>query len=360
LLLALGVLAACDRVGPPAPYEQRITYGAPAQAAAPGPHPDSITVAGGDTLYGVARRYGVPTRAIIDANHLSPPYRLVAGRVLVLPQVRTHQVRAGDTLRSVARLYGVDMSTLAATNHLAPPYVIRTGESLILPSPVEGAVAAAPAAAPQQGVAAAPLAAPVAQGPPAAASFAPAPPPERPAATVAAANPAPSPAAAPEAAPVAASAPPQAPPKPEETATIAPPPPAPIPGKGFLWPVHGTVLSAYGTAADGIHNDGINIAAPAGTPVVAAEAGEVAYAGNELKGYGNLVLIKHPDGYITAYAHLQSMLVKRYDKVARGQQIGSVGATGAVSAPQLHFEIRRGARAVDPAGYLRSGTAAKS
>jgi len=356
-LVALLLLASCARFAPPAPYELHTHAGPPVQSEPQGPHPDQVKVAGGDTLYGLARRYGVPMRAIIDANHLNPPYRLVAGTTLALPQVRTHLVRAGDTLGSVARQYGVDMSTLAATNHLAPPYVIRTGENLILPSSVEtvSAMQEAPAAAPQDAVTAAPLAAPPSSAPPFAApssSSAPAvaaAPPGAAPATIAAAplTGAPPPSAAPPPAAAAASSPP------EQTASLPPlPPPAAAAGAGFLWPVRGPILSAYGTSVDGIRNDGINIAAPEGTPVVAAEAGEVAYAGNELKGYGNLVLIKHANGMITAYAHLASVTVKRYDKVARGQAIGRVGATGAVSQPQLHFEIRRGARPVDPAEYL--------
>jgi len=124
-----------------------------------------------------------------------------------------------------------------------------------------------------------------------------------------------------------------------------------------MWPVEGRVLSGFGEGAGGIHNDGINIAAPVGTPVVAAEAGVVAYTGNELRGYGNLVLVKHPDGWMTAYAHNEAVLVKRGDAVKRGQVIARVGATGAVGEPQLHFEMRRGTRALDPAEYLPANPA---
>jgi len=128
---------------------------------------------------------------------------------------------------------------------------------------------------------------------------------------------------------------------------------APLPHGGhFPWPVKGRVLAGYGVAASGSHNDGINIAAPRGAPVAAVDGGVVAYAGNELRGYGNLVLIKHPSGWITAYAHCDELLVKRGDKVSRGQVIGKVGATGGVSEPQLHFELRRGKQAVDPKGFL--------
>jgi murein DD-endopeptidase MepM/ murein hydrolase activator NlpD len=120
----------------------------------------------------------------------------------------------------------------------------------------------------------------------------------------------------------------------------------------FLWPVRGHVLENYGAAPDGTHNDGINIAAARGAPVQAADAGVIAYAGNELRGYGNLILIKHPNGWISAYAHCDLILVKTGQKVARGQVIARVGSTGNVSEPQLHFELRRGKQPVDPRGYL--------
>jgi murein DD-endopeptidase MepM/ murein hydrolase activator NlpD len=119
-----------------------------------------------------------------------------------------------------------------------------------------------------------------------------------------------------------------------------------------LWPVRGHVLAGYGSGPDGTHNDGINIAAPRGAAVEAADAGVVAYAGNELRGYGNLILVKHANGWISAYAHCDLMLVKRGERVARGQIIARVGATGNVGEPQLHFELRRGNHAVDPREFL--------
>jgi murein DD-endopeptidase MepM/ murein hydrolase activator NlpD len=200
----------------------------------------------------------------------------------------------------VSRLFDVDIATLARANDLAPPYPIHVGEMLILP-----AVPASPSAEE------------------------PVPPPPAPAVEPAA-----------------------APPPREAVAALPPPTAAAHRGHSFLWPVHGRVIARYGTGDGGTHSDGINIAAPSGTLVVAADAGTVAYAGNELRGYGNLVLIKHPGGWMTAYAHNAKLLVKRGDKVRRGQAIARVGRTGAVSAPQLHFEIRRGAKALDPGDYL--------
>jgi len=121
---------------------------------------------------------------------------------------------------------------------------------------------------------------------------------------------------------------------------------------GFRWPVRGRVIAGFGPKSNGLQNDGINVAVPEGTPVKASEDGVVAYAGNELKGYGNLVLVRHSNGYVTAYAHASELLVKRGDTVKRGQVIAKSGQSGSVTAPQLHFEIRKGATPVDPSQYL--------
>jgi murein DD-endopeptidase MepM/ murein hydrolase activator NlpD len=140
-----------------------------------------------------------------------------------------------------------------------------------------------------------------------------------------------------------------------ETTSAAVSGPAAGSGKGpFAWPVQGKVISAFGSSKDGTKNDGINIAAPSGAPVVAAADGVVAYAGNELRGFGNMILIRHEGGYVTAYAHNASLLVKKGDKVKRGQTIARVGATGSVFGPQLHFEIRKGTQPVDPMTFLGS------
>ncbi len=121
-------------------------------------------------------------------------------------------------------------------------------------------------------------------------------------------------------------------------------------GNMWLWPVNGRILERFGERPDGTWNDGINIMAPRGTDVVAADGGKVAYAGTELKNYGNLVLIRHEEGWVTAYAHLERFSAKRGDTVTRGQVIGRVGTTGLIKAdqPQLHFELRKGQKPVDP------------
>ena len=135
---------------------------------------------------------------------------------------------------------------------------------------------------------------------------------------------------------------------------LAPPEGAPA----FAWPVSGRVISDFGTTANGGRNDGINIAASLGTPIHASAPGTVSYAGDELKNYGNLLLLKHSGGYTTAYAHAERMVVQRGDSVTRGQVIGYVGQTGDVASPQLHFEIRAATTPVNPRAYLSANTAA--
>jgi len=129
-------------------------------------------------------------------------------------------------------------------------------------------------------------------------------------------------------------------------------PAAPTTSARFLWPVRGSVISNYGTGANGQHNDGINIVSERGTPFRAAEAGTVTYVGNELRGFGNLLLIKHDNGFVTAYAHADRIDVARGQRVEAGQFVGQLGATGDVSQPQLHFEIRQGTKPINPTGLL--------
>ena len=283
-----------------------------------------ITVQNGDTLYAISRRTGVPVRDLIDANHLDPPFTLTTGQQLTVPQQRRHVVKAGDTLYSIANQYGVDVSTLASANALQPPYTVRVGDSLLLPAaPEQAAAVPPPPEKPVQGGLSAPPTGP------------PPPPPEKPQ----------TPGAATNTSQEGSAASPRGKP--------AGPLPAPPPrGGNFLWPVKGKVIERYGAGPNGTHNDGINIAAPKDAPVRAADAGVVAYAGNELKGYGNLLLIKHAGGWMTAYAHNDVLLVKRGETVKRGQEIAKVGSTGVNGPPQLHFEIRRGTKALDPDQYL--------
>jgi murein DD-endopeptidase MepM/ murein hydrolase activator NlpD len=261
-------------------------------------------------------------------------------------------VRRGQTLSGIAHEHHVPMQELAAANALSPPYRIEAGRILIIPHFGQPAPPPVPASPPLQTTsetAAAPArieAQPLDRPPPAPpenSSVAALPPPSAP----------PMPVSPPTGESLRLEPAPTATP-PAHAATSQPPAaPAPTPGGGtFLWPVRGRVLVGYGSRPDGTHNDGINIAAPRGAAIEATDAGVVAYAGNELRGYGNLILVKHANGWISAYAHCELMLVKRGDKVGRGQIIARVGSTGNVGEPQLHFELRRGNHAVDPRGFL--------
>lgn len=123
-------------------------------------------------------------------------------------------------------------------------------------------------------------------------------------------------------------------------------------GARFMWPVQGRIVSGFGPKDNGLRNDGINIAAPRSSPVVAAEGGTVAYAGNDIPGYGNVVLIRHADGYMTTYAHLERIYAQRDGVVGKGEMIGTVGISGGLTSPQLHFEVRKGAEALNPEKFL--------
>lgn len=323
--------------------------------------PAQVTVERGDSVYAIARRYAVPMRRIIEINGLKPPYTLLVGQVLRMPAQQVYTVAGGDTLYGISRSFGVDMNALARVNKMGPPYTIYPGQKLILPGQVEAiAVASAPPPPPPQP---APSAGPRPASPPLVADRQPQPqiepgapstPPQvaeapRPAAPPAPV-PAPPPAPAPE--PQVAAKPPAATP-----AGTTPGDPPPRSGNRFAWPLQGPIISRFGPAGAGLHNDGINIAVPVGTPVRAAENGVVVYAGNELKGFGNLLLLKHAGGWMTAYAHNSVLDVARGATVSRGQVIARSGSTGNVDRPQLHFEIRKGSKAVDPLKYMDGGTA---
>jgi murein DD-endopeptidase MepM/ murein hydrolase activator NlpD len=373
---ALLILAACNQSGRPAVVQVEQSYGAPPPGATPASAAAAsgagYTVIPGDTVYGVAERFQVPIRSLIELNALQPPYRLAAGSVLQIPAQREHVVQAGDSLYEISRRYNVDVSTLIRLNSIPEPYSVQPGQRLLLPSPIEAqaiASAEAPGAMPASPPPASssvtvmelppPSAAPASEGSPTVLT----PPP---ATTPGTAAPAPQPSGTqlpPD--PGTASGPvplPQPPATPApatgtQTATVQPPPvavpqPAPLTGGQFLWPVNGKVIASFGPREGGLHNDGINISAPLDTPIRAAENGVVAYAGNELRGFGNMLLIRHADGWMTAYAHAATLLVKRGDNVVRGQTIARVGQTGNVSSPQLHFELRRGTEAIDPIRYL--------
>ncbi len=300
-------------VGPAVVGQAEPAQAAPLPAAVrqvplPLPSGQAHTVRRGETVYRISRLYGVPIRSVIDANGLTPPYTLEVGQRLTIVEPPSHEVRPGETVYGISRRYGVDMTALVRLNLIAAPYQISPGQKLLLPG--GGTPAPANTTAPAKN-------------------------------TTSAKN-------------TAAAATPSA----VVPAPKAIPKPPPRQNKKFLWPVKGRLVLGYGPGKNGLHNDGINIAAPRGTAVLAAENGVVAYAGNELRGFGNLLLIKHADGWITAYAHTEAILVGRGAQVRRGQAVARVGDTGSVVAPQLHFEIRKGTRAVNPSHLLGPQNAA--
>jgi murein DD-endopeptidase MepM/ murein hydrolase activator NlpD len=307
-----------------------------------------ITVQKGDTIDGLVARYGVPASAIAEANNLPNGSALRPGQRLVIPiyeatgstsAPRTaanapgrpapalsapattgdhvHVIAPGETLMKLSRQYRKPLAAIARANHIAPYTLVKVGDRIVIPGvrtpqaavPKPATVAHKPEPAPAQKLASVPPAvsantvSPVAREP-----------------------------AAPKATPDVTSAMPS-----------------------FRWPVRGRVITAFGARPSGAQNDGINVAVPEGTPIKASEDGVVAYAGSELKSYGNLVLVRHSNGYVTAYAHASEIMVKRDDRVKRGQIIAKAGQTGTVAAPQLHFEIRKGSTPVDPMPFLDKG-----
>jgi murein DD-endopeptidase MepM/ murein hydrolase activator NlpD len=328
--------------------------------------PTTYIVAPGENVFSIARKLNVPIRSLLEVNRLGPPFKLSTGQRLIVPVPGRHIVTRGETVYSISRRYHVDMASLMQTNRIEEPYRIAVGQVLTLPgsnNPFAAATSrardaavlsaktpAAPqsttdapvtsetqsSAANQSKTQAVRLPRPKPRGSPAPART------DEP---------------APRAAPVdrvTAQSAQAAVPKPVRRPPLGAPNPPPRSSGKFLWPLEGKILSSYGSKGSGVHNDGINIESPSGTIVRAAENGVVAYSGNELRGFGRLLLIRHSGGWVTAYAHLGQVMVSRGDTVERGQAIAKVGRTGNVSRPQLHFEIRKGTRAVDPRKLLGS------
>jgi len=345
---------------------------------------DTIQVEQGDTLYSLSKRYGVALADLIEANGLHHGTSLKPGQQIVLPagtlarQARReargkpsvalvpvarvpvtapgldasstaapppaptatlpastvtpsapaaaagwegrHTIKAGESLYGIARQHRVSLAELQRVNGIDNPLRVKVGTSLQVPGTATATLPAEPAPARE-----------LAQEAPATPKIINAPNERK---VVAARSDQVS-----DADPVTASAPANA---------IAS---EPTSGR-FRWPARGRVIAAYGRRPDGTQNDGINLALPQGAEVHASEAGKVAYAGNELKGYGNLILIRHDNGWVSAYAHNDQLLVKRDDVVRRGQVIAKAGKTGSVDQPQLHFELRQGSRPVDPMQHL--------
>ncbi|WP_299560973.1 peptidoglycan DD-metalloendopeptidase family protein [Enterovirga sp.] len=368
--------AALPTPSSPSPAPSRTASGKAGWSAAGG---TTITVGSADSLSSISDRYGVPGSAILAANGITAG-QVTGGRRVVIP---VYSADGGGTAAPTRTVEAPRPGRLAASPELSRPVAepprkvadaaesksrVRPGppaQVLALPKqaaakapePVKSAAAKPKAPEPVKTAAARPAvdAKTTVKATPA------------PAKVVAAAKPAPEPAAKPvktaqkpEPQKVAAVAAPKSEPakpsrEPESTGALpsaAPAAPAPAaPTADFRWPARGRVITGFGGSGS---NEGINIAVPDGTPVKAAGDGVVAYAGNEVKGYGNLVLIRHDNGYVSAYAHNSDLDVKRGQKVTRGQTIAKAGQTGNVTSPQLHFEIRKGSTPVDPMRYLAS------
>src|SRR5579863_10212293 len=300
-----------------------------------------IIVGTSDTLEILARRYNVTPAAILQANGykgprvLSPgqqliiprPYPVAAAPAVAAPVIKSaapvaapsvHVVNRGDTLLGIARRNHISAAELARANGIELTAKLRLGMKLTVPAQAAAAPIAQPAVASVQPAASSSSATRFAAGDP------------QQKARLAQST-------------AAEDTPVETPVKAAEATGALP---------TFRWPVRGKVITSYGAKTNGKANDGINLAVPEGTPIKAAEDGVVAYSGNELKGYGNLVLVRHANGYVTAYAHASELLVKRGDTIKRGQVIAKSGQSGEVGSPQLHFEIRKGSTPVDPLQFL--------
>ncbi|UOM34711.1 peptidoglycan DD-metalloendopeptidase family protein [Acuticoccus sp. I52.16.1] len=329
-----------------------------------------VEVSPGDTAETLSQGFNVPVDVILEANRLSNPLDIRPGsRVIIPTYVRVdeptvtpamgpasipetpsqlsaqemalgspprtlnqqaaeqrHTVQPGETLYSLARTYNVSHISIATLNGISPDTQVQAGQSLRIPGTGGTQVAAQPAATAPQGDTQLAMLDPQPSAPAEAAPSAPVS--QQPAAG---------------AAPQAGATPPAA------------AQPQADQSSGFGWPLRGAILVGFGKQASGDRNDGINLAAPVGTPVHAAGNGKVIYAGNELEGYGNLVLIQHDGDWVSAYAHNSELKVSRGDTVKKGQAIAAVGSTGSVDKPQLHFELRRSSTPVDPLPHLGTG-----
>jgi murein DD-endopeptidase MepM/ murein hydrolase activator NlpD len=257
-----------------------------------------IEIASGETLYSISKKYQVTLRDLIKQNDLSPPYNLKAGTKIIIPKPHYYEVKIGDTLYGISRAHNMKIDNLIEINELKEPYSVKVGDRIRI-SKIEEITKSNSAEKAQQNY-----------------RF-------------------------------------------NNSQKVEEQKPEGFIEKTlnkfshFSWPLKGQIISKFGPKSGGLYNDGINIKAKEGVEIKASEEGVVAYVGNELKGYGNLVIVKHSGGWITAYAHLKNSIVKRGQKVSKGEKIGFVGATGNVTSPQLYFGLRKGRDAVNPENYLK-------
>jgi murein DD-endopeptidase MepM/ murein hydrolase activator NlpD len=268
----------------------------------PIPPGQMVEVRANDTLYAVATRYQVTPQSVIEANGLQPPYNLRKGQALRLVPRRTHIVSPGDSVYVISQRYAVSQYQLAQLNNLASPFELKYGQKLQLPNSLDFSVLDVGL---PDGVSGTNIAQPT----------------------------------------------------PTKTSVPTSPrkrfvAPSLAGGSGFTWPVQGEIIAEFGPSQRGVHNDGVNIAANEGASVGAAAKGRVAFVGTNIKSFGKLVLVKHDGSIITAYAHLGDISVKEGDIVTAGQSIGTVGRSGRVNSPQLHFEIRKSRQPVDPRNLI--------
>ncbi len=306
------------------------------------------TVGRGETLYSISRQYDVPIMPIIVINGLEPPYALKTGQQVRIPEGKFHTVTHGETLYSVSRQYGVDMSGIVKLNQLEQPYNIVQGQKLQIPFPSDMPSDSGVNKTVVADGATYEYTSPDDAGKPVSM--------RRPSGGLLGGGFRQEPEVVTTPQPIDTEV---------ETAKLATKPaesaPAPVvltsnevvkqDGK-FMWPVQGSVVKKFGQQGSE-YNDGINISASSGTAVKASNAGRVVYTGNSLKSYGNLVIIKHDNGLLSAYAHMNDVSVKKDQKISKGQTIGTVGSTGKVTSPQLYFAIRKGKDAKNPMNYLK-------
>jgi murein DD-endopeptidase MepM/ murein hydrolase activator NlpD len=319
----------------------------------------TYTVKSGDAIDAIARGLDTTRADLAKDNDLDAPYRIKPGQKLKGPATtaKAYVANSGDTLSNIAKRFNVKPAALAEENNLKVSATLKKGQKIRLPSgykdkgPLKTTVTTTPAA-PRPTTPVAPRPTTPSYTPPTDTTPAPLPTAPRPYTPPPTTN-----YPRPPSGPVSAQ-PVTPPPSSGQIIGSSPPPTeAEITAAGrgrFVWPVQGETISAFGPKGTGQRNDGVDIRAPQGTPVRAAAAGEVVYAGNQVPGFGNLVLVKHADGWVTAYAHLATTEVKMRQQVAQGATLGAVGQTGGATEPKLHFEVRYAptpkdkARPVDP------------
>ncbi len=255
----------------------------------------TITVREGSTLYSISRMEKVSVRSLIKVNNLKPPFILYKGDKLIVPSAIIHVVNKGDTLWEISKCYNVDITDIINNNNLSNNE-LSIGEKLVIPARNYNRADRCKSLSKEEYIVEVNI---------------------------------------------------------NETKkdnvnidnTLK---------SNYIWPVKGKILSKFGKQKKGLRNDGVNIVANKGHPVLAIQDGKVVYSGNEIQAFGNLILIKHSNNKTSAYAHLEEVKVIRGQLVKKGELIAKVGSTGKVDKPQLHFEIRDKSGPLDPLKFLPS------